>query len=64
LTAIPAASGGDGGAYVDDNFFWAACDMFKECNMKLNDMLNKQEVWSPTHNSKAEVTKFKCLHLT
>ena len=64
LAAIPSTLGGDGGAYVDDTFFWAACDTFEECDAKLNAMLDKQEEWSPAHNSKAETSKFKCLRLT
>ena len=64
LTAIPTSCGGDGGAYVNDIFFWVACDTFEECDMKINTMLDKWEYWSPAHNSKAETSKFKCLHLT
>ena len=64
LAAIPSALGGDGGAYVKDNFFWATCNNFNECDVKLNAMLGKLEEWSPAHNSKAETLKFKCLRLT
>jgi len=35
-----------------------------ECDLKINQMLNAQETWSSAHNSHAELTKFKCLHLT
>ena len=63
LVAIPSAPGGDGGAYVNDNFFWAACSTFRECDVKLNVMLDKLEEWSLAHNSKAEPSKFRCLCL-
>ena len=42
LVVIPSSLGGDSRAYVDDNFFWATCDTFDECDEKLNAMLDKQ----------------------
>ena len=54
---------GDGGAYVDDTFFWAACDTFQECDTRINAMLDRQDAWSVAHNSKAETSKFQCLRL-
>ena len=53
----------DGGAYVNDTFI-AIANTFNECDNMLNNMLNKQSVWSSLHNSVAEITKFQCLHLT
>ena len=64
LVAIPAREHGNGGAYIDDNFFTAQGDDFTECDLKINHMLDTQETWSLAHNSHAELTKFKCLHLT
>ena len=43
LVRIPPTCGGNGGAYVDDNFFMAIGDTFEECDMKINLMLDKQE---------------------
>ena len=64
LVAIPQGTDEDGGAYVDDNFFMAIADTFEECDMLLNDMLDKQSAWSTAHNSQAEISKFQCLRLT
>ena len=64
LVGIPPTCGGDGGAYVDDNFFTATGDTFEECDMKINTMLDKQEMWSAAHNSHAELSKFRCVRLT
>ena len=54
-------SGGDGGAYVDDNFFTAFGSTFEECDKKINQMLDKQDVLSAAHNLHAELSKFRCL---
>ena len=64
LMGIPPTCGGDGGAYVDDNFFTAVGDTFEECDTKINSMLDKQEIWSVAHNSHAELSKFRCIRLT
>ncbi|KIJ22827.1 hypothetical protein M422DRAFT_276688 [Sphaerobolus stellatus SS14] len=64
LVSIPEGHDQNGGAYIDDAFFMATADSFNECDIILNNMLDKQEVWSRTHNSKAEVSKFQCLRLT
>ena len=64
LVAIPQGSNEDGGANVDDNFFMAMADTFEECDRMLNNMLDKQAVWSVIHNSQAEISKFQCLRLT
>jgi len=41
--AIPAKMQGDGGMYVDDNFFTVHGSDFAECNTKINSMLDMQE---------------------
>ncbi|KIJ35030.1 hypothetical protein M422DRAFT_262768 [Sphaerobolus stellatus SS14] len=64
LVSIPKGPNQNGGAYVDDTFFMAIADTFEECDTILNGMLDKQEMWSRTHNSNAEVSKFQCLRLT
>ena len=64
LVGIPPTCGGDGGAYVDDNFFTAIGDTFEECDTKINQMLDKQEIWSAAHNSHAELSKFRCVRFT
>ena len=64
LVNIPQTESGNGGAYVDDTFLWAACDTFQECDTRINAMLDKQDAWSAAHNSKAETSKFQCLRLT
>ena len=61
LVGIPPTCGGNGGAYVDDNFFTAIGDTFEECDTKINQMLDKQEIWSAAHNSHAELSKFRCV---
>ena len=63
LVTIPQMEGGDGSTYVDDTFFWAACDTFQECDAKIDAMLDKQDTWSAAHNPKAETSKFQCLRL-
>ena len=52
----------DEGAYVDDTFM-AIADTFDGCNDMLNGMLDKQCTWFSVHNSKAELSKFQCIHL-
>src|SRR6266481_5996954 len=64
LVAIPPMCDGDGGAYVDNNFFMATGGTYKDCDMKLNRMLDRQEAWSAAHNSPAEITKFKCVRFS
>jgi len=61
LVAIPNCVNEDGGAYVDDNFFLATVDSFKQSDITLNRMLNRADEWFIAHNSQAEITKFKCL---
>jgi hypothetical protein len=62
LVRIPQGPDEDRGAYVDDNFILAAGDTYKECDAWLNDMMDKQDWWSLTHNSKAEkISKYQCL---
>src|SRR6266481_9028990 len=41
LVAIPPMCDGDGGAYVDDNFFMATSGTYKYCNTKLTQMLDR-----------------------
>ena len=64
LMAIPSQAHGDGRAYINDNFFTAQGKDFAKCNLKLNQMLDTQEMWSVAHNSHVELSKFNCLHLT
>jgi len=64
LVTIPTSMQGDGGAYVDNNFFMALDKDFMECDSIINKMLDTQESWSVAHNLHAEITKFKCLQLT
>jgi Reverse transcriptase (RNA-dependent DNA polymerase) len=64
LVAIPKGRDEDGGTYVDDNFFVAIADTFDDCDVLLNDMLDKQTIWLAAHNSQAEISKFQCLRLT
>ena len=64
LVGILPTCGGDGGAYVDDNFFTTFGSTFKECDKKINQMLDKQDVWSAAHNSHAELSKFRCVCFT
>jgi hypothetical protein len=64
LVAIPTGKNQDRGAFVDDTFFMAIGDEFQECDRILNDLLDKQDEWSKTHNSKVEMSKSQCLRLT
>jgi hypothetical protein len=64
LISIPQGPQENGGGYVDDTFFMAIADTFEECDQILNGMLDKQERWSRSHNSNAEISKFQCLRLT
>jgi len=64
LVSIPALAEGDGGAYIDDNFFMAQGVDFTECDHKINTMLNAQERWSTANNSHMELSRFKCLRLS
>src|SRR5882724_9517885 len=43
IVAIPTRKHGNGGAYIDDNFFTAQGDDFVECDLKINCMLDAQE---------------------
>ena len=56
LMGIPPTCGGDGSAYMVDNFFTAFGNTLKECDEKINQMLDKQDVWSAAHNSHAGVS--------
>src|SRR6266481_10210684 len=64
LVAIPPTCDGDGGAYMDDNFFMAMGGTYEDGDVKLNCMLDRQEAWSAAHNSPAEITKFKCVRFS
>ena len=63
LMGILPTCGGDG-TYVEDNFFTTFGNTFKECDEKINWMLEKQDVWSVAHNSHADLSKFRCVHFT
>ena len=60
----PPTCNGNRGAYVDDNFFMVMGGTFEACDVKLNQMLDRQETWSAVHSSPAEITKFKCVWFT
>ena len=64
LVGILPTCGRDSGAYVDDNFFTAFSSTFEECDEKINQMLDKQDMWSAAHNSHAELSKFRCVCFT
>ena len=49
---------------MDDNVFTAFGSTFEECDKKINQMLDKQDVWSVAHNSHAELSKFRCIRFT
>jgi hypothetical protein len=64
LVSILEGPDEDGGAYVDNNFILALGDNYEECNRRINVMMDKQEWWTQTHNSKAEISKYQCLRLS
>src|SRR6266481_8500540 len=49
LVAIPNCVNEDGGAYVDDNFFLATVDSFKQSDITLNRMLDRANEWFIAH---------------
>jgi len=50
-------------AYFDDTWILTAGKSFEDCDALMNPIARRAQLWSDTHNSPFEVSKFAMLHL-